>query len=208
MRSFKIQEYDVVEIDLSRINRDQVYVVEVALDGKVCAGTEAILKETNICAIPVRKSVAMGTHVPFSDKVNEREALIGALRKLYRMGHDRTLRLPSSGIGAGPYGLATHSPKIYGELCQILADHFGYQQPFAVDDQSTTSEGSSRPYHHEIFGEVCTRGGLYMTQQIAERHGLTIEQLKAHCLTAANELQAQGRLFPLHRPIYRWASEE
>jgi hypothetical protein len=57
-----------------------------------------------------------------------------------------------------------------------------------------------------FFAEVCTRGGLYMTHQIAERHGLTLEQLKAHCLAAGNELNALGKVYPLHRPTYRRAN--
>ena len=194
----------MVDVNLLRATPDHVYVIEVTLDQKVCNGNEAVLKEPNTCGIPVRKSPVLNASSPFSDQENEREAVIEALRKLYKTGRDRTLRMPRAGIGTGPYGLATHSPSIHGELCRILADHFGYRHPLAIATQSSPN----KPYHHELFAEVCIRGGLYMTNQIAERHGLTVEQLKAHCLTAGNELHALGKLYPLHRPIYRWANGE
>lgn len=208
MRRFFIQEYETVDVDLLRANPDHVYAIEVTLDQKVCNADEAVLKEPNTCGIPVRKSSALNASSPFSDQDNERAALIEALRKLYRTGRDRTLRMPEAGIGAGPYGLATHSPGIHGELCRILADHFGYCHPLAIASQPSSDKCSSRQYHQELFAEVCTRGGLYMTEQIAERHGLTLEQLKVHCLTAGKELDALGKLYPLHRPIYRWANGE
>jgi hypothetical protein len=208
MHRFFIQEYETVDVDLLRANPDQVYVIEVTLDQKVCSGDKAVLQELNTCGIPVRKSSALTACSPFSDQENEREALIEALRKLYRTGRDRTLRMPQAGIGAGPYGLAIHSPGIHGELCRILADHFGYRHPLAITTQPRSGKCPSRQYHHELFDEVCTRGGLYMTDQIAERHGLTLEQLKAHCLAAGKELASLGKLYPLHRPIYRWANGE
>lgn len=45
-----------------------------------------------------------------------------------------------------------------------------------------------------------------MTDSVAEKHGITLEQLKAYCLIAGRELDAQGRRFPIHLPIYRWAN--
>lgn len=203
-----IQEYETVDVDLLRANPDEVYVIEITLDQKVCRGDEAILQEPNICGIPVRKSIALTACSAFSDQESEREALIGALRKLYRIGRDRALRMPQAGIGTGPYGLAIHSPSIHGELCRILADHFDYRHPLAMNTQPSPGKRRSRQYHHELFDEVCTRGGLYVTDQIAERHGLTLEQLKAHCLAAGKALDALGKLYPLHRPIYRWAKDE
>lgn len=208
MRRFIIQEYETVDVDLLRANRGHVYVIEVTLDHKVCDGDEAILREPNTCGIPVCNSAEPNAHLPFSDRENERGALLDALRKLYRTGRDRTLRMPQAGIGAGSYGLAIHSPSIHGELCRVLAEHFGYRHPSGIATQPTHGKCSSRQYHQELFAEVCTGGGLYMASHIAERHDLTLEQLKAYCLTAGNELNALGKLYPLHRPIYRWANGE
>jgi hypothetical protein len=203
---FRFEEYEKLSIDQLRANPHQVYAVELALDGKTWAGAESILAEPNACGIPVSK--AMATHVPFSDQEMERDALLEALRKLYRRASGRTLCLPKAGIGAGPYGLPIHSPKIYGDLCQILADYFGYIQPPISATTLHSDGGSSKPYHHRLFIEVCTRGGVYMSHMVAEKHGLTEVQLKAHCLVAGYELDAQGLLFPLHLPTYRWANGE
>jgi hypothetical protein len=208
MRRFLIQEYETVDVDLLRANRDHVYVIEVTLDHKVCSGDEALLVEPNTCGIPVCNSAVPNAHAPFSDQENERVALLHALRKLYRTGRDRTLSMPQAGIGAGSYGLATHSPSIHGELCRVLAEHFGYCHSSGMATQSTQGKSSGGQYHQELFAEVCTGGGLYMASHIAERHDLTLEQLKAYCLTAGNELSALGKLYPLHRPIFRWANGE
>lgn len=208
MRRFHIQEYETVNVDLVRAHQDRIYLIELALDGQVWTGTECLLAEPNVCGIPVGKRIAMGTPEPFSDQETEREALVGALRRLYKLASGRTLYLPQVGIGSGPYGLATHSPRIYRDLCQILADHFGYSQPSNPSFFVSTDRCASMAYHHQLFTEVCTRGGFYMSHFVAEKHGLTLEQLKSHCLVAGKELDAQGRLFPLHRPTYRWTCDE
>lgn len=208
MSRFLIEEYETIDVDVVRANCDHVYAVELTLDGHVCTGTLCVLSEPNTCGIPVRKAIVEDTHVPFSDQETEREALLHALRKLYKLASGRTLRVPKAGIGAGPYGLAAHSPRIYRDLCQILADHFGYHQPSSTPTHPMTGNYVSGTYHHELFKVVCMRGGYYMTSFVAEKHGLTLEQLKAHCLVAGRELEAQGKLFPSHLPTYRWASDD
>jgi hypothetical protein len=208
MSRFLIEEYETVDVAVLRANRDQVYAIELTLDGQVCTGTACILAEPNVCGIPVRKAIVADTHVPFSDQEAEREALLQALRKLYRLASGRKLRLPLAGLGAGPYGLAAHSPRIHRDVCQILADHFGYQQPLVKKAPRMVDNGPGETYHHEVFFELCTRGGFYMTQSVADKHGLTVDELKALCLRAGRELDAQGRIFPMHLPTYRWASGE
>ncbi|MBF7144964.1 MULTISPECIES: hypothetical protein [Pseudomonas] len=207
MRRFLIEEYETIDVDVLRANRDQVYAVELTLDGQICAGTMDILAEPNTCGIPVCNAILNEAHVPFSDQDTEHEALRQALRKLYKLALGRTLRVPKAGIGAGPTGLEIHSPHIYRDLCQILADHFGYRQPSTMTSAHRPSDNSSHTYHYELFTEVCKRGGYYMASVVAQKHGLSLDQLKAHCLAAGKELDAQGRLFTLHLPTYRWASE-
>lgn len=207
MRRFLVEEYETINVGALRANRDHIYAVELTLDGQTCSGTDCVLAEPNACGIPVRKAIVKNTHVPFSDQEEEREALLSALRKLYRLASGRTLKMPQAGIGAGPHGLAAHSPRIYRDLCQILADHFGYRQPSNVPPTLKTGNYVSGTYHHELFTEVCKRGGYYMASVVAQKHGLTLDQLKAHCLAAGKELDAQGKLFTLHLPTYRWASE-
>jgi len=208
MRRFVVEEYETINVDVLRANCDQVYAVELALDGQICAGTMCILAEPNTCGIPVRKAIINDTPVPFSDQDTEREALLQALRKLYKLASGRTLRMPKAGIGAGPHGLAAHSPRIYRDLCQILGDHFGYRPPSTTSTAYRTGGNVSETYHHELFTEVCKRGGYYMASVVAQKHGLTLDQLKAHCLAAGKELDVQGKLFTLHLPTYRWANGE
>lgn len=206
MPRFLIEKYETIDVNVLRANRDQIFAVELTLDGQVCTGTGCVLAEPNTFGIPVRKAIVQDAHVPFSDQETEREALLQALRKLYRLASGRTLRVPQAGIGAGPHGLATHSPRIYRDLCQILADHFGYRQPPSTPIQASTDSGTA--FSHELFTDVCVRGGYYMASFVAEKHALTMEQLKAHCLVAGRELEAQGKLFTFQLPTYRWASGE
>jgi hypothetical protein len=208
MRRFLIEKYETIDLDVLRANRDHIYAVELTLDGQVCNGAGLIMNEPNACGIPVRKAIVEDTHVPFSDQEIEHEALLQALRRLYRMATDRTLRLPHTGIGTGPHGLAVHSPRIYRDLCQILADHFGYRHAQSALPYAARNSDIGEVYHHDLFKEVCKRGGFYMTHLVAEKHGLTLDQLKAHCLAAGRELEAEGKLFAFHLPTYRWASGE
>jgi hypothetical protein len=208
MSRFQIEEYDTVDVDVLRTNRDQIYALELTLDGQVCSGTNCVLAEPNAFGIPVRKAIVKGAHVPFTDQEEERDALLQALRKLYKLASGRRLRMPKSGIGAGPYGLALHSPSIHHDLCQILANHFDYHQPSDAGPHARRVTSTNVAYHHQLFTEVCVGGGVYMAHLVAERHELTMEQLRAQCLIAGNELDAQCKLFPLHRPIYRWARGE
>jgi hypothetical protein len=63
-------------------------------------------------------------------------------------------------------------------------------------------------FHQEVFTEVCVRGGFYMASFVADKHGLTMEELKSHCLVAGKELEAQGKLLIFQLPTYRWASDD
>lgn len=208
MSRFQIEEYDTVDVDVLRANHDQIFALELTLDGQVCNGANCILAEPNACGIPVRKAIVQDTHVPFTDQEAERDALLKALRKLYKLATGRKLRFPKSGIGSGPHGLAVHSPRIHQDLCQILATHFGYQQPANAASLVCGTPSLDLARCHRLFTEVCVGGGVYMAHLVAEKYHLTMEQLKAHCLVAGREMEAQCNLFPLHRPIYRWARGE
>ncbi len=195
MSRFQIEEYDTLDVDVLRANSEQIFALELTLDGQVCSGTNCVLAEPNACGIPVRKAIVQDTHVPFTDQEAERDALLKALRRLYKLAAGRKLRLPSSGIGTGPYGLAAHSPRIHHDLCQILVNHFGYHPPLGAAMQVCTEATSNLAHHHQLFTEVCVGGGVYMAHLVAEKHDLTMEQLRAHCLVAGKELDAERKLF-------------
>lgn len=73
---FLIEEYETVDVDVLRANRDQIYTIELTLDGKACTGAECLLAEPNTCGIPVRNAIVMDVHVPFSDQEMERKACL------------------------------------------------------------------------------------------------------------------------------------
>jgi hypothetical protein len=206
MSPFKIEVSAAIDIDLLRINPDRVYVFEDTLDRSGSCGPAVLRRESNACGIPTRKSPVLASHTVFSDQDHEFEAVTLALRQLYRAGRRSILVFPSTGIGRGPYGLVNHSPKIYSHVCQILKDHFGYQQPAVTEKATSSKSGFIAPFHHQLLTKVCTGGGITMASLIAEQHEISLEELKALCSKAGAELETQGRLYPLYRPVYRWAS--
>jgi hypothetical protein len=59
MRRFLIEEYETIDVDVLRADREQIYAVELTLEGQVCAGTRCVLAEPNACGLPVRKAMAL-----------------------------------------------------------------------------------------------------------------------------------------------------
>jgi hypothetical protein len=208
MSLFTLESFQKISVDLLRVNPDRVYVFEDTMDRSGSFGQAAVRQEPNACGIPVRKSPGLTCKAVFSDQDHEFEAVTEALRQLYRKGRNRIVVFPHVGIGHGPYGLVKHSPRLYSHVCQILKDHFGYQQPSVDRGLTDTDQDALLSRHQQVFAQVCTRGGINMASVIAQQHGLTLEELKTLCFQAGAELEAQARLFPLHRPIYRWASSE
>jgi hypothetical protein len=208
MGPFTLEISQEISVDLLRVNPNKVYVFEDTLDRSGISGPTKVRGEPNACGIPVRKSPGLTCKAVFSDQDDEFEAVTEALRQLYRKGRNRTVVFPHVGIGHGPYGLVKHSPRLYSHVCQILEDHFGYQQPSVDQGPADTDQSTLLSHHQQVFAQVCTRGGINMASVIAQQHGLSLEELKALCCQAGAELQAQARLYPLHRPIYRWASSE
>jgi hypothetical protein len=208
MSMFTFEVSREISIDLLRVNPSRVYVFEDTLDRSGLSGFAKVRGEPNACGIPVRKSPGLTCKAVFSDQDHEFAAVTEALRQLYRKGRNRTLVFPHAGIGHGPYGLVKHSPKLYSHVCQILKEHFGYQQPSFDQGSTETDQSTLLSRHQQVFAHVCTRGGINMASVIAQQHGLSLEELKILCCQAGAELEAQARLYPLHRPIYRWASSE
>jgi hypothetical protein len=208
MRPFTLEVSRGISVDLLRVNPSWVYVFEDTLDCSSFIGQAMVRGEPNACGIPVRKAPGLTCKSVFSDQAQEFEAVTEALRQLYRKGRNRTVVFPHVGIGHGPYGLVKHSPRLYSHVCQILKDHFGYQQPSVDQGLIDTDQSALLSHHQQVFAQVCTRGGINMASVIAQQYGLSLEELKTLCFQAGAELEAQARLYPLHRPIYRWASNE
>lgn len=206
-RRFHIQSSQTLSVHLLRVNPDHLYVYEDTLDRSGRSGQAKVRDEPNAHGIPVRKTPGLMTAALFSDQPCEFEAVTDALRRLYRTGQNRILVFPHTGIGRGPYGVAGHSPRLYDHLCGILDEHFGYQQP-ALSIRAENGHGPMAPSTpQQLFAQVCTQGGINMASLIAEQHGLSLQELKAMCCMAGAELMLRSQLYPLHRPVYRWASE-
>jgi hypothetical protein len=156
MSSFTLETSRGISVDLLRANPHRIYVFEDTLDCSSSLGQAMVRGEPNACGIPVRKSPGLTCKAVFSDQDHELEAVTEALRHLYRTGRNHTVVFPHTGIGHGPYGLVNHSPKIYEHVCQILKDHFGYQQPSLRKEPIATHEGDGSQ-HQQLFAQVHSR---------------------------------------------------
>lgn len=62
------------------------------------------------------------------------------------------------------------------------------------------------PYYLQYLA-VRDGGGAKIADRVAEAHGITIEQLKANCLMAAEEYrQDNGALLPFEQAVLDWAN--
>ena len=79
----------------------------------------------------------MAQSAMFSDRPEEIEAVLTALRELYKLARSRTIVFPAAGIGTGMARMSTLSPEAYSQLRRILSEHFGFDNGRA----SSNSEG-------------------------------------------------------------------
>ncbi|MBB6155193.1 hypothetical protein HDC30_002416 [Pseudomonas sp. JAI115] len=65
------------------------------------------------------------------------------------------------------------------------------------------------PLHHLLFVKLRNSAkGLAKAQSVADLHGLSLEELKAHCRLAGEELIVrEGALTEAGQRIYDWASD-
>lgn len=63
------------------------------------------------------------------------------------------------------------------------------------------------PLHHLLFVSVRDGGGpVQAAHGVAELHGITLDELKAHCRQAGDEwLARDGSLTEINQPVYDWA---
>jgi hypothetical protein len=64
----------------------------------------------------------------FSDRPDEVQAVLQALRELYVLARTRTIVFPAAGLGTGLARMAISSPKAYQQMRSILSAHFGFDQ--------------------------------------------------------------------------------
>lgn len=62
------------------------------------------------------------------------------------------------------------------------------------------------PLHHLLFLKIRDGGGPKVAHGVAELHGISLEDLKAHCRKAGDELLAEkGELSVYEKKVYEWA---
>lgn len=74
------------------------------------------------------------------------------------------------------------------------------------DMTAPTNPFEGLPLHHLLFLKIRDGGGPDVAHSVAELHGITVEELKAHCRKAGEELIAErGELLVYEQPVYDWA---
>ncbi|ELQ8317897.1 hypothetical protein R2571_006804 [Pseudomonas aeruginosa] len=115
--------------ELLRANPGRVFVFGDNLIKRGTAGQAIIRAEPNAFGIPTKRLPSMSEMAFFSDREDEREALLSALRELFVLASTREIVFPESGLGTGLAQMAARSPMLYQLMCDILREHFGYEQP-------------------------------------------------------------------------------
>lgn len=106
---------------------DKVYVFGDNMRGFGKAGQAIIRYEPNSFGIPTKRYPSKDDWAYFSDKEEERQAVLSSLRKLYIIGQSKVIVFPSGGIGTGLAKMKDKSPKIWDQMNKILREHFGFE---------------------------------------------------------------------------------
>lgn len=122
-----IEIIDWVDVVMCKEFPDKVFVFGDNLIEKGKGGQAIIRGEANAFGIPTKRLPSMKEGSFFSDKEDERQDVLSALRELYRLGKTKTLVMPKDGIGTGRAMMRERSPLLWAEMCNILEEHFNYK---------------------------------------------------------------------------------
>lgn len=111
---------------LLRANPDKVFVFGDNMKGFGKGGQAVIRDEPNAFGIPTKRYPSKGDWAYFSDKEDERQALLSSLRNLYVIGQSKVIVFPQCGIGTGLAKMCERSPKLFDEMSGILKEFFGF----------------------------------------------------------------------------------
>lgn len=74
------------------------------------------------------------------------------------------------------------------------------------DMTAPTARLEDLPLHQLLFLKLRDGGGAAkVAPGVAELHGITIDELKAHCLKAADEIRQERPLEVYEEPVVAWA---
>lgn len=119
---------NTLSVDLLRAHPDKVFVFGDNLLGRGMGGQAVVRHEPNAFGVPTKRAPSMQLNAFFSDCDDERHAVLVALRSLYALARKQAVVFPVAGLGTGLAQMPTKSPKIYREMCEVLAEYFGFDQ--------------------------------------------------------------------------------
>lgn len=124
----RIEVEAVFSVELAQSHQDKIFVFGDNLTQRGRGGQAIIRFEPNAFGVPTKRSPRMDDDAFFSDREDERLALVAALRKLYRLGESHTLVFPKAGLGTGMAQMERRSPALFALMGTILIEHFGFDQ--------------------------------------------------------------------------------
>lgn len=128
----RIEVEAIFSVELAQRHQDKIFVFGDNLAQRGRGGQAIIRFEPNTFGVPTKRSPRMDDDAFFSDREDERQALIAALRKLYRLGESHTLVFPKAGLGTGLAQMERRSPELFALMGAILSEHFGFDQRFGT----------------------------------------------------------------------------
>lgn len=111
---------------LLRSNPNKIYVFGDNMKGFGKGGQAVIRDEPNAFGIPTKRYPSKDDWAYFSDKEDERKAVLSILRRLYVIGQSKVIVFPQCGIGTGLALMSEKSPELWKEMNDILKEFFGF----------------------------------------------------------------------------------
>lgn len=118
----KAIKVDVLSVALCRHNPDILYVFGDNLIGRGRVGQAIIRNEPNAVGIPTKRLPSMYIDSFFSDKDEEIEMVLRAVRAVYDRGilENKVVAFPSAGIGTGLARMQEKSPILFEEMNNLI----------------------------------------------------------------------------------------
>ena len=111
---------------LLRLSPDKIFVYGDNMKSFGKGGQAIIRDEPNAYGVPTKRYPSKDDWAYFSDKEDEKQAVLISLRKLYVLAQRHTIVFPESGIGTGLARMQEKSPKLFDEMNGILLKFFGF----------------------------------------------------------------------------------
>lgn len=126
----KIRYEKKITKEMCQANPDEIFVYgdNLIKKGKAPgAGQAEIRDEANAAGIPTKRLPSNKDEAFFSDQPEEVEAVVQALRDLYKRARGKTVVFPKDGIGTGRAKMKDKSPQAWKKMNEILDSFFDVQ---------------------------------------------------------------------------------